>query len=336
MTDVLVVIPCLNEEAHLPDLLGNLLRDTPEATIIVADGGSADRSRTIVEELAREHPGLHLLDNPARIQSAGVNLAVRRFGRNHRWLVRVDAHCGYPARYVAGLIDAAYQQNASSVVVPMVTTATGCFQKAAAAAQNSVLGNGGSAHRRITAGQFVDHGHHALFDLALFCRAGGYDETFSHNEDAELDQRLALLGGRIWLEPALALTYWPRRAPWPLFHQYRGYGRGRAMNLMRHSAPLKLRQALPILIVPAVIVALGGLALAVISAWTALLAAPAIAWACLCIGFGLVLGYKARSVCVAASGAAAMIMHFAWSLGFLGAFVSGRRPGSAPRAISFE
>ncbi|MEJ2459123.1 MAG: glycosyltransferase, partial [Novosphingobium sp.] len=78
MKDVLVVIPCLNEEAHLPGLLGQLLADTPDATFVVADGGSTDRSRAIVEDLASTHPNLHLLRNPDRIQSAGMNRAVKK------------------------------------------------------------------------------------------------------------------------------------------------------------------------------------------------------------------------------------------------------------------
>lgn len=334
MSDVLVVIPCLNEEAHLPGLLASLLADSPDYTIVVADGGSTDRSRAIVEERAGMHRNLHLLPNPARIQGAGVNLAVRRFGAGHRWLVRVDAHCGYPRNYAAGLIATARERDATSVVVSMVTVADGCFQQAAAAAQNSVLGNGGSSHRRVTEGKFVDHGHHALFDLELYCQVGGYDESFSHNEDAELDQRLLAAGGRIWLEPSLALQYWPRKAAGPLFRQYRGYGRGRAMNLMRHAAPIKLRQAIPIVILPIVLLAVAGLLVAPLYPWALLLTLPVLGWGALCLGFGAVLGMSARSLCVAGAGWAAMISHFAWSLGYIGARLSGRRPGPVPQPIT--
>ena len=331
MNDVLIVIPCLNEEAHLPDLLAGLVADSGDALIVVADGGSADRSRAIVADIATRHANVVLLDNPKRVQSAGVNLAVRTYGAGRRWLIRVDAHCGYPRRYAAGLLATAQAQGATSVVVPMVTAATGCFQMAAAAAQNSVLGNGGSAHRRLTAGQWVDHGHHALFELALYARVGGYDEGFSHNEDAELDQRLLAGGGRIWLEPSLALTYWPRTAAGPLFRQYRGYGRGRALNLLRHRAPIKLRQAVPIVIAPAVAAALLGVVLALVATpWALVLALPAIGWAGLCLAYGAMLGWRARSACVAASGWAAMVMHVAWSIGFVGVHLSGARPGSGP------
>ena len=79
---------------------------------------------------------------------------------------------------------------ADSVVVSMNAEGSACLQRAAAAAQNSLLGNGGSSHRIRSDGRWVDHGHHALMTTAAFKAVGGYDEAFSHNEDAELDVRL--------------------------------------------------------------------------------------------------------------------------------------------------
>ena len=317
---VLVVIPCLNEEAHLPGLLAQLLAEQGAMTVVVADGGSSDASCAIVRRMAAGDVRLHLLDNPQRLQAAGVNRAVRAFGAGHRWLVRVDAHCGYPEGYVAGLVAAAERQGATSVVVPMETVGTGWFQRAVAAAQNSVLGNGGSPHRNIGAGRWVDHGHHALFDLALYERAGGYDEGFSHNEDAELDFRLARAGGRIWLEPALAVRYYPRRAPGALLRQYFAYGRGRARFHRRHGAALKLRQRLPLAIAPMVGLAGVGLGLALASAeWRWLgLGVPAFGWALLCQAYALVLAVRLRSHPALAAGLAAMAMHLGWSAGYLG------------------
>ncbi|EIZ77904.1 glycosyl transferase family protein [Novosphingobium sp. Rr 2-17] len=333
MTEPLIVIPCLNEERHLFKLLGTLLAENPLATVVVADGGSTDASRSIVNGLAAHYPRLHLLDNPARIQSAGINAAVSRFSTGRGWLVRIDAHCGYPRNYVAQLIDAAIRSGAECVVVPMVTVAQGCFQQAAATAQNSVLGNGGSAHRSRAKGCFVDHGHHALMDIAKFVQAGGYDETFSHNEDAELDLRLAGAGAQIWLEPSLALSYWPRRSPGALFRQYRGYGRGRAMTLARHKVRIKVRQAVPVAIGPIVALALAAICLAPAYPPALILALPALLWAALSLGYGAILGIRTRSLCAAASGVAAMTMHFAWSVGFVGQMVLGPRPGNPPPAL---
>jgi succinoglycan biosynthesis protein ExoA len=321
---VLIVIPCLNEEAHLPGLLAQLLADNPEARIIVADGGSTDRSRAIITDLAERHPALRLMNNPARLQAAGVNLAARNFGQGMDWLVRVDAHCDYPRDYVAGLIRAAREHDATSVVVPMMTRGRAPFQSAVAAAQNSVLGNGGSPHRNMVVGRFVDHGHHALFDMAMFRMVGGYDERFSHNEDAELDYRMSQMGGRIWLEPGQAIVYYPRRSPGSLLRQYMGYGKGRAQNLRRHRMRMALRQALPLAVAPAVLAGLAGLVAALLAPLAGLMALPMLCWALLCCAYGAVLAVRQRQASVLYAGLAAMIMHFGWSLGFLYEMRRGR------------
>ncbi len=308
--DVLIVIPCLNEAQSLPTLLAQMLADCGDARIVVADGGSTDGSRDIVRALAVTAPRLILLDNPARIQSAGVNHAVRLYGGDARWLLRVDAHCDYPRDYLRGACLAAAVHGASAVVVPMVSRGNGCFQRAAAAAQNSRLGTGGSPHRHIGHGRFVDHGHHALIDRALFAAVGGYREDMSHNEDAELDLRLIAAGARIWLEPSLALTYYPRATARSLWRQYWGYGRGRRRTLCLHRARPKPRQLLPVVVPLAA-------AMALLGPLHWVFAMPLALWAMACVVAGLFVGVRAGGGCALGAGIAASIMHLAWGSGFL-------------------
>ena len=47
-----VVIPTLNEEANIADLIKTIRKSYPEAAIIIADGGSSDQTREIAEDLA--------------------------------------------------------------------------------------------------------------------------------------------------------------------------------------------------------------------------------------------------------------------------------------------
>jgi succinoglycan biosynthesis protein ExoA len=313
---VLIVIPCLDEAANLPRLIDQFRRNAPGAMIVVVDGGSQDGSQAIVAEIADDCDTVQLMHNPARIQSAGINAAVSQFGDERRWLVRVDAHCTYPDEFTASLLQAAARHGADSVVVPMVTSGAGCFQRAVATAQNSVIGTGGSAHRHVRAGRFVDHGHHALMTIEAFRRVGGYDASFSHNEDAELDHRLGTAGARIWLEPGAAVTYLPRATPAALFRQYRNYGRGRARTVAKHRLRLRLRQFLPLMIMPLVGAAVAGVVVSPMQARSLFLALPALLWAGAVLGYGVVLGVREGKLCAAGAGVAAMIMHFSWSLGF--------------------
>ena len=312
---MLIVIPCLNEAVTLPGLLAQQLAET-DATIVVADGGSDDGSRELIALLAAQHHRLVLLDNAARLQSSGINLAVQRHGDGVRWLVRIDAHCDYPAGYARRLVETAEARDATSVVVPMVSRGTRCFQIAAATAQNSRLGTGGSPHRHVGTGGFVDHGHHALMDLTSFRAVGGYRTDMAANEDAELDKRLIAAGARIWLEPMLAVTYFPRSSIGALWRQYWRYGEGRIRTLRLHRSRPRLRQTLPLMVPSAVL-------LSVATPVSTVFALPLLAWLILCVGAGAVIGVRERYRCAMLSGVPAMTMHLAWGLGFLKGMLTG-------------
>ncbi len=328
MTDrTLIVVPCLNEADHLPGLITHLLADAGrDDLIVIADGGSQDGSQAIAAAFCESDGRVRLEPNPARLQSSGLNLAVLRHGGDRDFLVRIDAHAGYPRDFVRRLIMAANKTGADSVVVPMRTVGRGCFQIAAATAQNSRIGAGGSAHRIGGASGWIDHGHHALMRLEAFRRIGGYDPSFSHNEDAEYDHRLNRVGGRVWFQSDLAIDYFPRSHPAALFRQYVNHGRGRARTALKHRMPLKPRQLAPALVAPAV--AAGLAALGVSSAshpLVLILAAPALLWAAVCVAGGALAARRSQAPrCGYLAGAAAMVMHFGWSCGFLKGLASRR------------
>ncbi|MER9754430.1 glycosyltransferase family 2 protein [Mesorhizobium sp. M0166] len=307
----MIVVPCLNEAAHIGALLREL-HPTAErlgAVIIVADGGSTDSTRTIVADIAAKDQRVILLHNEKRLQSAAINLAVARFGEGVDYLIRIDAHGGYPADYCDRLVEEAQATGADSVVVSMLTSGSGMVQKAAAAAQNSRLGTGGSKHRHLSAGEWVDHGHHALMRISAFTAVGGYDETFSHNEDAELDYRLRQAGYRIWMTGKTQMVYYPRSSLKGLYFQYLGYGRGRAKNVLKHRMIPKIRQMVPLLVFPVVL-------LAAFSFVHWLAAVPLLLWASVCLGYGFWTAVSQRNPDIALAGVSAMVMHFGWSVGF--------------------
>lgn len=307
----MVVIPCLNEAANIEALIARLAPSAErlDMAIVVVDGGSTDGTPQIVTTIAGTNPRVLLLHNPKKIQSAAINLAVRQFGNVFTSFIRVDAHGDYPADYCDRLIEEAELTHADSVVVGMATRGFSAFQKATAMAQNSKLGNGGSPHRAGAAGHWTDHGHHALMRVSAFCAVGGYDEGFSHNEDAELDYRLRAAGHRLWMTDKTFMVYYPRATVRALFRQYLGYGRGRAQNILKHRAMPKIRQMIPLMVFPVV----AGASLAVLN-WAALI--PAALWAAVCLGYGVWMALGQRNRYGPLAGFSAMVMHLAWSAGF--------------------
>lgn len=329
---VTLAVPVLNEEAYIASCLTSLLKqnDTYRLEVLVLDGGSTDRTAEIVRDMQRRHPEIRLVPNPARLQSAAVNLAARIAAPEALILLRADAHAWYPPGFVTCVVNALRKQNATSVVVPMVTEGRQGLQRGIAAAQNSRLGNGGSAHRLGLRSEWVDHGHHAAFDRAFFLSIGGYDESFTHNEDAELDHRARAAGGRIWLCAEAPITYYPRKDLVSLARQYMRHGAGRARTMLKHGMRPKPRQMAPV-------IALLGCVAALLLApfWPAALLIPA-SYAALCLVWGLVLAIKGRDPWLAGAGPAAITMHMAWGFGFLRSLLRhrGQRSSAVPASAS--
>lgn len=313
----IIVVPTLNEARHIDALLDALLveADALDARIIVADGGSSDGTTDIVARRARSSARVVLIRNPQRIQSAAINLAVREFGDDADYLIRIDAHGAYPAHYCRMLVGEAEERQVGSIVVPMTTVGVAAFQRAVATAQNSAIGTGGSAHRTGKGSGPVDHGHHALMRVDAFRGVGGYDQSFRFNEDAELDHRLRQAGHTIWLTDRTGMTYYPRSTATGLFRQYFGYGGGRARNILKHRMRPRLRQLAPLAILPVVL-------LAALSIWHWAFLVPLAIWGLGCIALGMHAArkhhpqYEMPMLLSPLVGLAAMIMHLAWSSGF--------------------
>lgn len=308
---IIIVIPTLNEARHIITVLHSLLPGARRigATIVVVDGGSSDGTRTLVRAEAAHHPGIILLHNPRRLQSAAVNLAAAHFDKTIDWIIRADAHAGYPEDYCDTLLAEARRTGAASVVVRMRTIGTTFLQRNITAAQNALFGNGGSPHRGGGQGRFVEHGHHALMRVDAFRAVGGYDESFSHNEDAELDQRLIKAGFRIWLTGETAMDYYPRDSLIALARQYFNFGAGRCATAWKHPGSIRARHLILIGLAPLAVVAM-------LAPLSVLFAAPLALWLATCLLAGLLTALRMRQADLMLSGLAGAVMQMAWSAGF--------------------
>jgi succinoglycan biosynthesis protein ExoA len=243
-------------------------------------------------------------------------------------LVRADAHALYAPAFVRRCVTALLTTGATSVVVPMCTKArsSGAFQQQAiAAAQSSRLGNGGAAHRVGAVSGFVEHGHHAAFDLDFFRSIGGYDESFTHNEDAELDVRAIRAGGRIWMCADAPVTYYPRDRFDRLAEQYFRHGRGRARTLHKHRIRPRPRQLTPVM-------ALCGCMAAVTTApFDPMLSLLGLLYPASCLSWGVLQMIRRRDPRLIAGGVALMTMHLAWALGFLIGLARAHHAAAASR-----
>lgn len=241
-------MPCLNEARFIEGCLRSVRAQTYPADrveILVADGGSTDGTRDVLARLAAEDPRLRVIDNPQRIQSAGLNRIIR--ASKGSVVVRMDVHAEYAPDYVERCVDALARTGADNVGGAQRCAARTRFQQAVCAALGSPLGMGGAAYRDPSREGYVDTVFLGAFRRDVFDRIGLYDEGALTNEDAEMNQRLVQSGGRIYLSRDIHVRYFPRESFPALARQYYRYGFGRARTLLKHRRVLKLRPVLPFL-----------------------------------------------------------------------------------------
>lgn len=247
---VTIAMPCLDEERHIEACLrGALAQDYPRnrLEVMVADGGSRDRTREIVARIAAEDPRVVLVDNPARLQAAGMNEIIRR--ASGEVIVRMDVHAEYASDYVRRSVEVLERTGADNAGGAARTRATSPFQRAVCAALDSPLGVGGSKYRNPENEGFVESVFNGAFRRSIFERVGLYDPGAITNEDAELNQRILDAGGRVYLSRDIVVHYHPRDRAGKLATQYYKYGRGRARTVLKHRKLLSLRPIIPFLMV---------------------------------------------------------------------------------------
>ena len=244
-----IIIPTYNEEENIWECLESLLDEyvVKNAEIIVADGGSKDRTKKIVQDFKRKHPDLaiRLIDNPFKHQSFGLNAGIK--AAQGKIIVRIDAHASYPKDYIQRCVELLDKTGADNVGGVMHAKGTGGFQKLAALAMNHPIGVGDAKFRLGRKSGYVDTVYLGTFRKEIFSKLGFFDHY--QNQDAEFNLRILDVGGKIFLDNSIKVDYLPRSSLGALISQYFNYGRGRCRTTLKHRRFTSFRQLLPILLV---------------------------------------------------------------------------------------
>lgn len=242
---VSVILPVLNEEAHLEEsILAILSQDYQgEFEVILALGPSRDRTDEIAKNLSTKDARVKLVANPSGKTAAALNLAVA--SSKHPVIVRVDGHAQIPANYLSLAVEILRATGAVNVGGVMAAEGVSAFEKAVARAMRSPLGVGASRfHTGGEAGE-VDTVYLGAFRREAIIAAGGFDERYTRAQDWELNYRLRKNGGLIYFDPRLQVTYRPRPNLRKLAKQYFQYGTWRRVVSRSHSGTINLRYLAP-------------------------------------------------------------------------------------------
>lgn len=291
--DCTVLVPVFNEERYIEQSVAAMRRQRFDGSIefVFADGGSTDRTRSILGRLSREDPRIRVFDNPRRSVSSGLNVALAHARGD--WVVRMDAHTEYPEDYIALGVARLRAGGTRWVSGPPVPVGHGLVSRAVALALTSWLGRGGSRKWGTDSRATDGHGEEYELDSGVFAGVwerdtlleyGGWDEAWPTNEDSEMAGRFLARGERLVCLPAMGAEYVPRNSLLRLGRQYFGYGEYRVKTAERHPETLRRSH----LLAPAVVL---GAAAAVLGPWPLRTAARGAMTA-----YGLALGLAAVSV----------------------------------------
>jgi glycosyltransferase involved in cell wall biosynthesis len=216
--------------------------------ILVADGGSTDGSVERLRALgAASSLDLTVLDNPAGWVSHGLNLCIERADGD--LVVRLDCHSRYHSDYLRRLAELATTTGGWNVGGRTVARGVTPMERAVATAMVSPFG--GIDWTRMT-GETpveVDTVKFGAFRPIAFRKAGNFDEQMVRNQDDEFNLRIEEAGGKIFLDPTIAIDYLPRGSLRAVWSQYSQYGFWKVAVMTKHRRVLTLRSMAPLVFV---------------------------------------------------------------------------------------
>lgn len=331
-TGVSFVMPVLNERAYLAHAVESVLaQDVGAPTeLVLALGPSTDGTTELAQRLAADDERIRLVDNPAAHIPVGLNAAIR--ASRYATIVRVDAHSELAPGYAARALQTLERTGAANVGGVMHADGRTPFQKAVARLYNSPVGLGGGAyHSGRTEGE-AESAYLGVMRRGVLDEVGLFDESIRRGEDWELNLRIRQAGHRVWFDPELSVTYWPRESWLRLARQFRATGAWRGELVRRFGRRNGIRYFAPPALVLMVALALitGLLQLTGVLTGAASVALSLIVYVPLALYLLLVL---AVALAPGAGGARQRLwtlavlptMHLSWGLGFLGGVLRGAR-----------
>jgi glycosyltransferase involved in cell wall biosynthesis len=248
---VSIVMPVRNEadfiEQAIRSILGN---DYPadKMEVIVADGCSTDGTQAVVTKIAREDSRVGLLENPGKIVSAGLNLALKT--SRGEVFIRIDGHCEIPTDFIKKSVHCLSEHPYAWIVGGYIETLGDSYVgRAIASAMKSPIGVGNAYFRLGDYEGWVDTLAFGAHHKWILDRIGYFDEELVRNQDDEFNFRVVQAGGKIWMSKSIRSKYFSRGSLNKLWRQYFQYGFWRVRTFQKHRKPASVRQLAPFLFV---------------------------------------------------------------------------------------
>ena len=264
-TTVSIVIPCLNEERFIANCLDSILaNDFPrhQMEVLVIDGGSEDRTRSIVDRYLVQHSVIRRIDNPRAITPVAFNLGITHSRGD--LVMLMSAHATLASDAIRKCVEYSSLYGADNVggIWKIYPRGQSGFDRAACFALAHRFGVGGALYRIPGQRQprWVDTAAYGCYKRAVFDRIGMFNERLVHSQDIEFNLRLMRSGGRTLLAPDVVIRYFARTNFTSFFKHNFNNGVWVILPFLYSAAmPIRGRHLVPLIFVSSlvVLVALG-------------------------------------------------------------------------------
>lgn len=244
-----LVLLVRNESHHLAQTLTTIEASLPSDRpweVRIVDGESTDGSKAIASAWCQEDPERRILMSNAK-QTTPWAMAVGLQAARYPYVSFLGAHTHYPSGYfghMAGILDTSSHAAAGSRnrVVP---TEGSSWARAIALASDHWVGVGRAPHRHRASPGPAQTVSIPVYRKEWLERIGGIPTDLERSQDFEVNRRIRMAGGVLWLDPDWLCTHFARptlsrfvryrvqTGYWPLYASRFG---ARAFSI-RHLAP---------------------------------------------------------------------------------------------------
>jgi glycosyltransferase involved in cell wall biosynthesis len=187
MNKISIVIPALNEEKFLPNLLLSLTRQTNmDFEVVVVDGSSKDATREVAQSFSSKLPKLKVIVS----EKAGISLQ-RNIGEKAaggEWLIFIDADSTVLPYFIERIDWFINDQKPMFFTTWLRPDSELPFDALFTLVVNSVVEGSVVVHRSLAPGPLT------IVRRDVFELVDGYDETVTFGEDYDITQRIGAHG----------------------------------------------------------------------------------------------------------------------------------------------
>lgn len=335
---IAIIMPVLNEERFLAGTLDQVYMQEfsmERVEVVIADGGSTDRTREIAAEYRSRFGSLKILDNPRRLSSSGRNIGVRN--TTAPYILILDGHSYLPSKTLLKDMVELFESTDADCLCrpqPLDPPDIGDLQRVVACCRASALGHNPSSDIYSDFEGTVDPtSSGAMYRREVFEQIGYFDEDFDACEDVDFNFRVHMARLKAIISPKLKVHYYPRGTLTGLWRQMVRYGRGRFRFASKHHelAPMQMLAAVGIVALALLLV----LSLISEAAWNWLITLVGV-YVLIVVGYSAWLTHdRERLGCLLLGPLIFPIIHFGLGWGFLMGFVdrlqSQRQPSRGGR-----